>query len=732
MTPGSWLRARRGLLLGLGLALLLTGAAHLAVEAFLDHERRQAEAAAFVEAGRDAQAARLTLLRTLDAVDTLVQLMRERQVLAERGNKEGMAGLEALARNVVARRAFGVLQVAMIGPDGRVTWSSVAGWTPVDLSDRPHFRAHRPGPDGAAPADALFVSEPVLGRVSGTVTVQATRPVPTTTGQFGGVAVISLDPVDLARLLRELLSDENGVISVFRADSTLLSRSHDPATSIGRRLKPDSPTLRLIRAGQEGDVRTNGSIAGREILVALRRVPDTVLYVTAHIDVIAVQAATRQVTTLLRAGEVAFALLAFGAIGLHHQRRQRRRDQVELAAVEEVRRETAMVLEGLPGAAYRAELDAQDRFRFLYGSPTITELTGMRRSELAGVADWQARCEAVDPPQGLQALVAAARHGPQSFDMLFRRPDGARRWLRTSVQPLRRHADGRCELVGFTSDVTEHREALSAMVNSAKLATLGEMATGLAHELNQPVSIMALAAENTARGLRRHGGAAIPDALLRMDRIGALAQRAKAIIDHLRAFGRTDPGPLEAVAVEEAVAGAAMLAGAALREAEVTLVLDLPAGLPPVRGQLLLLEQVLINLLLNARDALLEIPPAARRIAVSARLVDQAAPGGGPAERRMAVTIADSGPGIPPAVLPRLFEPFFTTKPTGQGTGLGLSLCHGIMRSLGGMIGAANGPAGGAEFRLLLQPAAAAPASPGALVSAPPLPGALAADAAEP
>ncbi|HEY0420183.1 MAG TPA: ATP-binding protein, partial [Acetobacteraceae bacterium] len=202
-----------------------------------------------------------------------------------------------------------------------------------------------------------------------------------------------------------------------------------------------------------------------------------------------------------------------------------------------------------------------------------------------------------------------------------------------------------------------------------------------------------------------------------------LAQRAKAIIDHLRAFGRTDPGSLEPISVAEAVAGATMLAGAALREAEITVTLDLPAGLPPVQGKLLLLEQVLINLLLNARDALLEGPSAVRRITISAAVVVDKAAG-----ERVALTVADSGPGIPAAALPRLFEPFFTTKPTGQGTGLGLSLCHGIMRSLGGAISAASRAPdggdgdgdgqgvdrqGGAEFRLLLLPAGAGLAKPG-------------------
>lgn len=713
LPAGALRRPRQGLLFGLGLALLLLGAAHLAVEVFLDHERGNVEAAAYIEAGRDAQAARLTLYRTLDAVESLGQVVQERQALLEQGNRAGAAAMETLASAVVGRRAFGILQVAVIGADGRAAWSSVEGWTPVDLSDRAHFRAHLPGPDGLPPPDRLYISEPLIGRVSGQPTLQLSRPIYAAHGEFAGVSVISLDPLDLSRLLRELLPDERGVISVIRADGVFLSRSRDPGTTIGRRLKSDSPTLRLIEAGQEGDLRTRGSLGGRDLIAALRRLPGTPLYVAANLDVAKLHAATGQVATLLRVGELALGLLLLGAVGLYHQRQQRRANQAALVAAEALQRQLASVLEGLPGGAYRAELDAAGGFRFLYASPSITDLTGMPHAELPDLPAWRARIEASDPPEALHNLHArAARQGRQTVDVLFRRPDRTRRWLRVTVQPVRQDAEGRVELVGYIADVTEQREALSAMVTSAKLATLGEMATGLAHELNQPVSTMALAAENTARGLSRRGAAAIPDALRRMERIGALAQRTKAIIDHLRAFGRTDPGALEPVALEEAVSGATMLAGAALREAAITLVLDLPAGLPRVRGRLVLLEQVLINLLLNARDALVEGAAVERCITVSARVVA----GPDPEEREMGegswvtLTVTDTGPGIPAATLPRLFEPFFTTKAVGQGTGLGLSLCHGIMRSLGGRISAANRPPdgpSGAEFRLLLQSATA-------------------------
>jgi signal transduction histidine kinase len=118
----------------------------------------------------------------------------------------------------------------------------------------------------------------------------------------------------------------------------------------------------------------------------------------------------------------------------------------------------------------------------------------------------------------------------------------------------------------------------------------------------------------------------------------------------------------------------------------------LPPSLPPVVGDERRLAQVFLNLLLNAGDAM----------AGAGRILIEAAPGAG----RVAVRVADSGPGIAPGDLPRVFEPFFTTKGAGRGTGLGLAISQGIVESFGGELLAANAPAGGAVFTVVL-PAAA-------------------------
>jgi histidine kinase len=114
-------------------------------------------------------------------------------------------------------------------------------------------------------------------------------------------------------------------------------------------------------------------------------------------------------------------------------------------------------------------------------------------------------------------------------------------------------------------------------------------------------------------------------------------------------------------------------------------------------------EQVFVNLLLNARDVLQDLPDGApRRIGVTSRVEGD----------DVVVTVADTGGGIPPALMERLFEPFFTTKPVGQGTGLGLSICHGIMRAFGGGITATNGEAG-AEMAVRFRTAPPAGQAPG-------------------
>jgi C4-dicarboxylate-specific signal transduction histidine kinase len=253
--------------------------------------------------------------------------------------------------------------------------------------------------------------------------------------------------------------------------------------------------------------------------------------------------------------------------------------------------------------------------------------------------------------------------------------------------------DGRPDVIGHASDVTSEREAAAQAINAAKLATLGEVAGGLAQELDQPIGNMAAAAEQAAEVLRRRRDPADRPVLQRLERIIAQGARAREIVAHLRAFARRETGPPVPVDVAEVVRRALRLMQTSFGLAEISVTLDLPDKLPPVLAQSVALEQVLVNILANARDALLADHLAERRVHIAA--IDE------PASGVVRLTVADTGGGLAADVLPRVFEPFFTTKVPGKATGLGLSVSYGIVRSFHGSIVAGNGSRG-AEFVVTL------------------------------
>ena len=231
-------------------------------------------------------------------------------------------------------------------------------------------------------------------------------------------------------------------------------------------------------------------------------------------------------------------------------------------------------------------------------------------------------------------------------------------------------------------------EAREELLRSERLASVGRLAAGIAHEVGNPLGAIGGYAE-LARTKLADGSAdpAAVDDFLR--RIGLEAQRIDAIVRDLLDFARPAALALGPVSVAAALDAAARLARVQGRFREVVLEVDLPASLPAVLADERRLAQIFLNLLLNAGDAM----AGAGRVRVAAGL----------REGLVFVEVEDSGPGLTPEARLRLFDPFFTTKEPGQGTGLGLSVCHGLMASFGGDIEAGQAPGGGARFTLRLR-----------------------------
>src|SRR6266480_554204 len=233
----------------------------------------------------------------------------------------------------------------------------------------------------------------------------------------------------------------------------------------------------------------------------------------------------------------------------------------------------------------------------------------------------------------------------------------------------------------------ELRDKQEQLVQAGKLATLGELTTGVAHELNNPLNNIGLYVGNVID--RIHMGE-LPTESARADLEKAMEQVRKAteIISHLRTFGRAAPVTFEAVDVDEVIERALSLMQEQLRLRAIDVDLDLCPDELVVHGNPIQLEQVFINLLTNARDALTEVPEARKKIRIVSSLEGDG----------IRIVFEDTGPGIPTEIAKRVFDPFFTTKEVGTGTGLGLSITYSIVKEHGGEISLSKTPGGGATF----------------------------------
>src|SRR5213595_2614159 len=235
----------------------------------------------------------------------------------------------------------------------------------------------------------------------------------------------------------------------------------------------------------------------------------------------------------------------------------------------------------------------------------------------------------------------------------------------------------------------ELRDKQEQLVQAGKLATLGELTTGVAHELNNPLNNIGLFVGNAVDLIEL----AVTEKGQIVRELGhAMQQVSKAteIISHLRTFGRAAPVSREPISLRQVIERALSLMREQLRLREIEVTVDLGPEEPVVLGNAIQLEQVFINLLTNARDAVAEAPRKAIRIACST--------GCGAVD----VSLADSGHGIPPGLERRIFDPFFTTKEVGKGTGLGLSITYGIINEHGGTISVVSPPGEGATFLIRL------------------------------
>jgi len=261
-------------------------------------------------------------------------------------------------------------------------------------------------------------------------------------------------------------------------------------------------------------------------------------------------------------------------------------------------------------------------------------------------------------------------------------------WVSPSEYP------GREVLLVTTSDITQRLETEQQLIQASKMATLGEMATGVAHELNQPLAVIKTASRFFMKKVNKREK--IDDDILftMSEEIDSHVDRATRIINHMRQFGRKSDQKLDEIQINDVLEKSFEIFSQQLMVRGIEVAWEIEENLPPIMADAGRLEQVFINLLINARDAIEEkwelksLQKGDKKITLKSRSEGE----------RVVVEVQDTGGGVAESNLDKVFEPFFTTKEAGNGTGLGLSISYRIVHDLGGKIRVISQKGNGARF----------------------------------
>ena len=340
----------------------------------------------------------------------------------------------------------------------------------------------------------------------------------------------------------------------------------------------------------------------------------------------------------------------------------------------------------------------------------------MFNAAIDGVALWTADGELVDTNPALRHMYGYGDDDGSSQSGHWAGPSYATEFLRSVAAGESRHIEvtelrkdgvaleievhgipmryqGKPHVLTIARDITEKKRSATELARQRetlyqreKLAALGSLLAGVAHELNNPLSVVVARAVL----LEEQGD---PATQVAAQKIRVAAERCARIVRTFLAMARQQPPERGPVIINDVVTAALDITGYAIRTSSIDVTLDLARDIPPTLADADQLHQVLLNLIINAQQSLQERPPP-RRIRVATEYLAAA--------DMIRITVADNGPGIPPHLRARIFEPYFTTKPTGMGLGVGLAVSLGIVEAHGGTLTVDSPAEGGAAFTIAL------------------------------
>ncbi len=560
----------------------------------------------------------------------------------------------------------------------------------LDVSDRSYFIAQR---DNAGAG--LFMSEPLLTRTDARAAVVLSRRLEDERGNFAGVVTATVDLEDLNQFYRAVNVGAADAILLVREDGTLLVRNPPIPNAVGRRF----PTLTAARIA----AGFSNPIDGGTQFIAVAPVRATHLALAVTRDAAVALTPWRDETIRVAIRTLVITLL--GALTIAALLRQIRRAAAGERALRQSEERYALAMEAANEGYWDWDI-ASDR---LFLSPKMKLLGGLgSEGEIASRADWVSRIHMhpEDMPRFEAALKDHLEGRSPRFDCEYRvrHADGEWHWLLARGRCLRDAADRPLRFVGSAVDVTARKqaqidkEALEAQLRqSQKMEAIGTLAGGIAHDFNNILGAIIGYGE-----LALQESAAHSDLRRYLDNVMHATERAKMLVERILGFSRSGLGDRELVNVQSVILETIELLEASL-PGGIRLVSKVDAGRAAVVGDATYLHQVAMNLCTNAIHAMARggvLSVTLERAELNEpRTLARGALDPGPYVR---LTVADTGDGIPPAVLDRIFDPFFTTKEVGAGTGLGLSLVHGIVIDLGGAIDVKTAAGEGTTFEIWL------------------------------
>lgn len=523
-----------------------------------------------------------------------------------------------------------------------------------------------------------YVTDVFIGPVSGQRTVAVVVPV-AANHTVSRVVILAFPAASLAAWLADETGQSEGFAGLRDGQSRIVAVSHDNDTYAGRQVPNWSHTLPADHGILEGL-----SLRGAHTLYAyqhLQLAPSYAVVMARPVNgVLSVIKGPAKWLLLSALVMIVLGVLSLVTIWT-------RRDS-ENAALQEVNR----LLSGVPAILYVNRVSPDGRFRRRFLSLSAERLTGWPYAMLerdGSLAD------KTDPAfvQGRKAFFRSAlAAGHSQFEYRMRFADGSVHWMRVAGVCLKKEPDGSGDVLGFITDITEERAMREELRRTEKFALLGEVAGRISHEMNQPMAAISMAAENGLLALARVPAnlEVVREKFLRIEQ---QVERVIAVIGHISAFGRKQlSADLTKLDIHRVLHSALAVVEPKMASAGVSVRLEIPDELPPPRGVAVLLEQILVNLIVNACDAYQEHPGLAERIIVISAVVV----GGS-----LVLRVADRAGGIPAHLLSGIFDPFVTSKPPGKGTGLGLSFCLASVGRLDGQLTVANVD-GGASFYVTL------------------------------